>query len=49
VNLTYLYRKIDISEIRKGRLKCLGQVERMPEEGIIKKVLKNTPEGKMVC
>ena len=42
-----LYSEPDIiSEIRKGRLPCLGHVERMPEERNAKKVSKNTPEGK---
>jgi hypothetical protein len=35
-----------ISEIRKGRLKWLGHVERMPEERTVKKVFKNILEGK---
>jgi hypothetical protein len=42
-----LYRETDImSEIRKGRLRWLGHVERMPEERTVKKVFKNIPEGK---
>jgi hypothetical protein len=35
-----------ISEIRKGRLKWLGHMERMSEERAVKKVFKNTPEIK---
>jgi hypothetical protein len=34
-----------ISEIRKGRLRCLGHLERMPEKRAVK-VFNNTPEGK---
>jgi hypothetical protein len=42
-----LYRQPDIiSEIRKGRLRWLGQVEKMPGERSMKKVFKSTPEGK---
>jgi hypothetical protein len=36
-----------ISESRKGRLRWLGRVERMPEERTVKKVFKNIPEGKI--
>jgi hypothetical protein len=47
VELTNLYIKPDIiSEIRKGRLRWLGHMERMPEERKLKKVFKNTLEGK---
>jgi hypothetical protein len=36
-----------ISELRKGKLRWVGHVERMAaKEGIVKKVFKNTPEGK---
>jgi hypothetical protein len=35
-----------ISEIRKGRLRWLGYVERMTEEANVKKVFKNIPDGK---
>jgi hypothetical protein len=35
-----------ISEIRKERLQCLGQVVIMPEERTVKKVFKIIPEGK---
>jgi hypothetical protein len=35
-----------ISEIRKERLRSLGHVERMLGERNVKKVFKNTPEGK---
>jgi hypothetical protein len=42
-----LYIEPDIiSEIRKGRLRWLGHVERMPEERTVKKEFKNIPEGK---
>jgi hypothetical protein len=42
-----LYREPDIiSEIRKGRLQWLQNVERMPEERTMKKVFKNIPEEK---
>jgi len=36
-----------ISKIREGTLCWVGHVERMPEEIILKKVLKNIPERKM--
>jgi hypothetical protein len=36
-----------ISEIRKGRLRGSGCVERMPEERTVKNVFKNIPEVKM--
>jgi hypothetical protein len=43
-----LYRESDtILDIRKGLLRWLGLVERMPEERTVKKVFKNIPEGKM--
>jgi hypothetical protein len=42
----HLYRKPDISDIRKGRLRWLGHVERMSEEITVKKVFKDTLEGK---
>ena len=39
--LMNLYREPDIiSGIRKGRLRCLGHVERMSEERTVKKVLR---------
>jgi hypothetical protein len=42
-----LYREPDIiSEVRKGRLRWLGHVERMPEERTVKKMFKNIPEEK---
>jgi hypothetical protein len=48
--LMNLCREPDIiSEIRKGRLRCLGYVERMPKERAVKKLFKNSPEGKKVC
>jgi hypothetical protein len=36
-----LCREVDISEIRKARLRWLGHVERMPEEKAMKKLFKN--------
>jgi hypothetical protein len=42
-----LYREPNItSEIRKGRLRWLGHVERVIEERTVKKVFKNIPEKK---
>jgi hypothetical protein len=35
-----------LGEIRKGSLRWLGHIERIPEETTVKKVFKNTPEGK---
>jgi hypothetical protein len=35
-----------ISELRRGRLRWVRLVERMSEEGNVKKVFKNIPEGK---
>ena len=35
-----------ISEIKKGRLRWLGHVERMSEESNVNKVFKNTTEGR---
>lgn len=35
-----------ISEIRKGRVRWLGHVERVTEETSVKKMFKNIPEGK---
>jgi len=35
-----------ILEVRKGGLRRLGNVERMPEEINVRKSLKNIPEGK---
>jgi hypothetical protein len=35
-----------ISEIRKGRLRWLGHVERVPEERTVTEVFKNAPEEK---
>jgi hypothetical protein len=35
-----------ISEITKGKLRWLEQVERMSEERTVKRVFKNTPQGK---
>jgi hypothetical protein len=41
-----LYGETDVSsEIRKGRLRWIGNVERMSEERTVKEVFKNTPEG----
>lgn len=44
--LRNLYRQPDTLEIRKGRLKCLGHVERMLEERTVTKMFNNIPEGK---
>jgi len=45
--LADLYREPDIiSGNRKGRLRCLGHEERMPEERSVKKVFKTIPDGK---
>jgi hypothetical protein len=43
-----LYTDTDIiSEMKKEKgLKCLGNVKRIPEEIIVRKVFKNTSEGK---
>jgi hypothetical protein len=42
-----LYRQQDIvSEIRKGRLRQLGHVERKPEKRTVKKLFKNIPDRK---
>jgi len=42
-----LYRETDtISGIRKGRLRCLGHVTRVPEGRTVKRVFKNIPDGK---
>ena len=35
-----------ISEIRKGRIRWVEHVERIPKERTVKKVFKNIPEGK---
>ena len=41
-----LYGETDVSsEIRKGRLRWIGNVERISEERTVKEVFKNTPEG----
>ena len=41
-----LYGELDIvTEIRKGRLRWLGHVERMSEERVVKGLYQNTPEG----
>ena len=45
--LMNLYSERDIiSEIRKGRLRWLGHVQTESEERTVKKVFKNTPQGK---
>ena len=45
--LMNLFRETDnVCQIRKGRLRSLGQVERRPEERTVKKVFENIPEGK---
>jgi hypothetical protein len=42
-----LYRETDVfSGIRKGRLRWLGHVARVPEERTVKRVFKNIPDGK---
>jgi len=41
-----LYGELDIViEIKKGRFIWLGQVERMSEESVVKRLYQNTPEG----
>jgi len=46
-DLMDLYREpYIISEIREGRLRWFGHVERMPQERIVKEVFKTVPEGK---
>jgi hypothetical protein len=41
-----LYGELDIAtEIKKGRLRWLGHVERMSEERVVKRLHQNTPEG----
>jgi len=41
-----LYGELDIvTEIKKGRSRCLGHVERMSEERVVKRLYQNTPEG----
>jgi hypothetical protein len=41
-----LYGELDIvTEIKKGRLRWLGHVERMSEERVVKKLYQNIPEG----
>ena len=41
-----LYRELDIvTEIKKGRLRQLGHVERMSEERVVKRLYQNTPKG----
>jgi len=41
-----LYGELDIvTEIKKGRLRWLGHVERMSEESVVKRLYQNTPEG----
>ena len=40
------YGELDIvTEIKKGRLRWLGHVERMCEERVVKRLYQNTPEG----
>ena len=34
-----------VTEIKKGRLRWLGHVERMSEERVVKRLYQNTPEG----
>jgi hypothetical protein len=41
-----LYGELDIvTEIKKGRLRWLGHVERMSEERVVKRLYQNTQEG----
>ena len=41
-----LYGELDIvTEIKKGRLRWMGHVERMSEEWVVKRLYQNTPEG----
>ena len=41
-----LYGELDIvTEIKKGRLRWLGHVEKMSEERMVKRLYQNTPEG----
>jgi len=41
-----LYGELDIvTEIKKGRLRWLGHVERTSEERVVKRLYQNTPEG----
>ena len=41
-----LYGELDIvTEIKKGRLRWLGHMERMSEERVVKGLYQNTPEG----
>ena len=37
-----------VTEIKKGRLRWLGHVERMSEERVVKRLYQNTPEGSSV-
>jgi hypothetical protein len=41
-----LYGELDIvTEIKKGRLRWLGHVERMSEERVVKRLYQSIPEG----
>jgi len=41
-----LYGELDMAtEIKKGRLRWLGHVERMGEERVVNRLYQNTPEG----
>jgi len=41
-----LYGELDIvTEIKKGRFRWLGHLERMSEERVVKRLHQNTPEG----
>ena len=41
-----LYGELDmVTEIKKGRFRWLGHVERMSEERVVKRLYQNTPEG----
>jgi hypothetical protein len=42
-----LYQELDtVAEIKKARLRWLGQVERMSEDRVIKKLYMSKPEGR---
>jgi len=46
VEVRQLYGELDIvTEIKTGRLRWLGHVERMSEERAVKRLYQNTPEG----
>jgi hypothetical protein len=44
-----LYQELDIvAEIKKARLRCLGHLQRMSEDRVIKKLYMSKPEGRSV-